>query len=151
MSLVSLCVCSTLRIFIHSRGLDSGGARLNRVWGFTEKCRQHPTTVSPPSSPPSPSIPGRNFLKLVKACGRGPKLTLASPGLQSTTPFNDCRECTMLCSNWYGWKKENLLFMELKAIESSSLWSYRKEQNLTRSLNVVRLRLACFKRVKFWD
>ena len=24
MSLVSLCVCSTLRIFIHSRGLDRG-------------------------------------------------------------------------------------------------------------------------------
>lgn len=40
------------------------------------------------------------------------KLTLASPGLQSNTVLRDCKEWIMHCSNWDGWKSNELLVVD---------------------------------------
>lgn len=40
------------------------------------------------------------------------KLTLASPGLQSNTVLRDCKEWIMHCSNWDGWKSNELLAVD---------------------------------------
>lgn len=65
------------------------------------------------------------------------KLTLASPGLQSSTVLRDCKEWIMHCSNWDGWKSNKSLAVDMHV--KYTLHKYIKTYKLYSKLSISKL------------